>query len=181
MANAYSMDDIVDFLNHASERGLMPAATATALAVSVRNVFGVLNETERADLSKLELESVIKRFNNKRARDFSPTSLKEYGRRVHRASDLYLQWINDPANFSVKTRTTKVAGKKSRGGGTIMEPSDATQSTETEEPTRNQERGYASSFPIRTEWIVSLVNIPPDLTKAEAQRLGKFIEMLAVV
>ncbi len=67
MANGYSKADLLDFLAHASDKGLMPAATATALGVASRNVLGVLGDDEGDDLRKLDLEAVIKRFNNKRA------------------------------------------------------------------------------------------------------------------
>ncbi len=40
--------------------------------------------------------------------------------------------------------------------------------------------GYTSSIPIRTDWVVTLVNVPPDLTPAEADRLAKFVKMLTV-
>ena len=91
MANKYSAEDILGFLDHASEHGLMPTTTAQSLAVAARNVFGILSDDERADLNRLDLNAVIKRFNNRRAKDFNPSSLKEYGRRVHRAIDLYTQ------------------------------------------------------------------------------------------
>ena len=68
MANGYTMDDLLDFLAHASDKGLMPASTATALGVASRNVLGVLDPSEREDLRNLEIDPVIQRFNNKRAK-----------------------------------------------------------------------------------------------------------------
>ena len=50
MANAYSLEDLLEFLDHASDRGLIPTATARALAVAARNVMGVLTDEERRDL-----------------------------------------------------------------------------------------------------------------------------------
>jgi hypothetical protein len=44
MENAYSVDDLLEFLDHAGDRGLMPAATAQALAVASRNVLGILGD-----------------------------------------------------------------------------------------------------------------------------------------
>ena len=120
MANAYSLDDLLDFLDHAGDRGLIPAATAQALAVATRNVLGVLSDSERNDLSQQDLDSVIKRFNNKRAKDFNPSSLKEYGRRLHRAVELFLAWREDPANFTVKTRAT--AGHRKRDKSKASSP-----------------------------------------------------------
>lgn len=177
MANAYSMDDLLEFLDHASDRGLMPAATAQALAVATRNVLGVLTDEEKSDLGSQDLDGVIKRFNNKRAKDFNPSSLKEYGRRVHRAIDLYINWRNDPANFTVKTRTT--AGSRKKGKAAEIVGPDETHSPF--EPTTTGRPGtYHSSLPVRPGVVVTLANLPHDLTKAEASRLAEFIKMLAI-
>lgn len=114
MPNDHSAEELIDFLAHAGERGLMPAATAQALSVATRNVLSVLDEKERADLPLDDIDAIIRRFDNKRARDFNPASLKEYGRRLKRAVDLYLQWREDSANFAVETRATIAASKKDR-------------------------------------------------------------------
>lgn len=176
------MEDVLDFLSHASDRGLMPAATATALGVAVRNVLGVLTDEERHDLGQLDLDAVVKRFNNKRARDFSPSSLKEYGRRVQRAIELYQRWQNDPANFAVKTRATSTGNRKQRNGdGTPQQSEVALQlGREQTAAPATPNGGYASSIPIRPNWVVTVTNIPVDLTVAESERLTKFIRMLAV-
>lgn len=178
MKNSYSVDDLLDFLQHAGHRGLMPAATAGALVSASRNVFGILDEAERADIRVLDIEKVITRFNNKRAHDFNPTSLKEYGRRARRSIELYAQWRSDPSNFTTKTRTTTprrtMLSDASSGYSTnvfeSIEPFSATNPS-----------GYQSSFPIRPGRIVTISNIPDDLTKAEADRLSQFIRMLVAV
>lgn len=177
MANAYSADDLLDFLDHAGDKGLMPAATAQALAVASRNVFGVLSDDERKDLGKLDIESVVKRFTNKRARDFNPKSLKEYGRRVTRALNLYLTWREDPANFTVKTRTT--VNSRKRGNSHPGAEDDNTFSAATSEPP-SRPGGYQTSIPVRPGVVLTLQNVPHDLTKAEAERLAAFVRMLAV-
>jgi hypothetical protein len=178
MANGYSMDDLLNFLAHASDKGLMPAATATALGVASRNVLGVLDASEREDLRKVDLDAVIKRFNNKRAKDFNPSSLKEYGRRVHRAVDLFLSWRGDPAGFTVKTRAGTNPRKKDR---TRFEPvSMAHENGDVQVPGPHDAGGYRSAFPIRPGTVVTISNIPSDLTPAEAERLATFVRMLSV-
>jgi len=179
MPGDHSADDLIDFLTHAGERGLMPAATAQALAVATRNVFSVLDESERAALPLEDMDGVIRRFNNKRARDFNPTSLKEYGRRVRRAVEIYLGWKNDPANFSVKTRVTS-SGRTDRPHGRQGESSSV------REPTDNVQwssmasaSGYQTAFPVRPGHVVAISNIPHDLSAAEAERLASFIRLLA--
>ncbi len=177
--NSHSLDDLLDFLTHASERGLMPAATSQALAVACRNVFGVLDATERAALPLDDLDGIIKRFTNKRAKEFSPSSLKEYGRRVHRAVELYQRWRESPADFSIKTRVTNGAAKKERPAKpeplvtTIQTSDDALPA-----PMRDNS-GYQTAFPIRPGQVVTVGNIPYDLSAAEAKRFARFVEMLA--
>lgn len=188
MTTDYSVDDLLEFLNHASERGLMPAPTAQSLGVAVRNVFGILADDERSDLRNADIEGIIKRFNNKRAKDFNPNSLKEYGRRVHRSVELFLRWRENPADFSVKTRTTSAAKKRERNsrgepqqGASHEGDNGETSSVAPVPPSipRNS-GGYQSAFPIRYGRVVTISNVPDDLSLAEADRLAQFVRMLAV-
>lgn len=177
MANSYSVDDLLAFLDHAGDRGLMPAATAQALGVATRNVVGVLSESEKADVSQLDMDAAIKRFTNKRARDFNPSSLKEYGRRIRRAVDLFLHWRDDPANFTIKTRTTSAPRKREKAaasGEPVAREAPADHVSDEVAGT------YRSALPIRPGLVVTLVNIPYDLTSAEAERLAGFVRMLAL-
>ena len=171
MANGHSADDLLEFLDHAGDKGLMPAATAQALVVATRNVLAILSDEEKADLRQLDLDAAIKR-----ARDFNPSSLKEYGRRIRRAVELFLTGREDPANFTIKTRTTSAPRKKDKGSGN-SEPA-------TREATEQAPDGvagtYRSSVPVRPGLVVTLVNIPNDLTSAEAERIAGFVRMLAL-
>lgn len=176
MANSYSADDLQGFLDHAGDKGFMPAATAQALGVATRTVLGILADDEKADLSQLDIDAAIKRFSNKRARDFNPSSLKEYGRRFRRAVELFLAWREDPANFSVKTRTTSAPRKQDRGSGN----SEPAARDATEQAPDEMAGTYRSSVPVRPGLVVTLVNIPNDLTSAEAERIAGFVRMLAL-
>lgn len=154
----------------------MPAATAQALAVATRNVLAILTDDEKVDLSQLDLDTAIKRFTNKRAKDFNPTSLKEYGRRVRRAVELFLTWRGDPANFTIKTRTTSAARNKDK------EPANSASTTReaTEQAPDDVAGTYRSSVPVRPGLVVTLINIPHDLTCSEAERIAGFVRMLAL-
>lgn len=180
MANDYSVDDLLDFLSHASERGLMPAATAQALAVACRNVFAVLGAQERIDVRKVDIDAIVKRFTNKRAKEFTPSSLKEYGRRVRRAVELFLQWRDNPADFTVKTRATSGTRTKDRSSTTEGVHSARGTGDGTQQSTPSDTRGYQSAFPVRPGRVVTISNIPDDMSLIEAERLAEFIKMLAV-
>lgn len=178
MSNEYSVDDLLGFLEHAADRGLMPPATATALGVACRTVFKVLSEDEKGDVRKLDLGSVAKRFHNKHAKDFSGATLKEYERRVRRAVGLFGSWRDDPANFRAPTRMT--SGKRSR--------KEAEPETESEAPVAGSGISappplpgtYQTTLPLGPGRIVTLLNVPSDLTESEAERLATFVRMLAV-
>lgn len=180
MPATLSIDDLLDFLDHATTRGLMPAATAQALAVAVRNVFSVLDDQERNVLPLDDIDGIIHRFNNKRARDFNPTSLKDYGRRVKRAIELYLRWREDPANFTVPTRATSASRRRDRMNERLAEPPVA--GVRPGEPNFSPlvtATGYQTALPVRPGHVVTISNIPHDLSAAEAERLAQFVRLLA--
>lgn len=186
--NGHSLEDLLDFLSHAGERGLMPVATAQALGVATRNVFSVLDDGERVRLPFDDLDGVIRRFNNKRARDFSPASLKEYDRRVRRAVELYQQWKNDPANFTVRTRATNTSKRREKPNDrstsaaqprSTVEDVDATGGGIAASVAAGSAAGYRTAFPVRPGHVVVVENIPFDLSQSEADRLAQFIRLLA--
>lgn len=179
MPTGHSVEDLLDFLNHAAERGLMPAATAQALAVATRNVFAVLEDSERENLPFDDIDGVLRRFNNKRARDFNPASLKEYGRRVKRAIEMYLRWREDPSNFSVKTRATSSGRQKDRANRQPDVSATRPLPQDTPPTAVSTSSGYQTAFPVRPGQVVTVSNIPHDLSTAEAERLAGFIRLLA--
>lgn len=183
MTNKYSLEDLLDFLSHTGNKGMMPTATSRALAVAARNVFGVLDEEEQKNIGEVSLEAVIKRFNNKRAKDFNPGSLKEYARRVQRAVKLYEQWKENPAEFSVKTRTTGTH-RKSREATQNNVNNDVTPTnivaTTVAQVSPSHHGTYESSFPVGAGRVITVSNIPKDLTSSEAEKLAQFVRMLAI-
>ena len=184
----YGSAAVLDFLAHAGNRGMLPPATVGALTVACRTVFEILEANEAADLRAVDLDKVVKRFENKRARDFNPSSLKEYGRRVRRAWSLFTDWKNDPANFAPKTRTTaakKPDGKAARRAAEVPMPSAlvAPAATAPVSPpnvvsSTDVEGAYSTAFPIRRGHVVTISNLPVDLTREEAERLGSFVRLL---
>ncbi len=174
----YTVDDLVKFLDHTGTAGLIPLATAQALVVATRSVFDVLTDQERKDLSKVDIDAVIKRFTNKRAAEFSASTIKEYGRRVRRAIDLFRSWQQDSASFRPKTRATSAARARGRRGVVNETPVD--DGVETTNLTLSKPGTYQTAFPVRPGSVITIANIPHDLTKSEAERLANFVRMLAV-
>lgn len=174
-----SDEGLLAFLDVAATRGSLPRATAAALTVASRRVMEVLTAKERANLLNVESAAVVKRFNRKFADHYSAGSLNEYGRRFERALELFKQWNANPTNFSVPTRLTK----RARASKAVADSAHGGTGTPPEDPAPAMQAGassFHSSFPVRPGTVVTLLNVPSDLTKAEAERLAQFIRMLAV-
>jgi hypothetical protein len=177
MATDYSADELLRFLDHTAEKGLMPAATATALQVAARTVFAILTDQERSDVRNLDLDAVTRRFENKRARDFTPGSLKTYGSRFRRAVAEFIAWRDDPGNFRPKTRSTAALRARRATPDAVEHPvEDLITATTMPSPASGT---YQTSFPLRPGIVVTLFNLPENLSADEAKRLSDFITVLA--
>lgn len=174
-----SDEGLLAFLETAGEHGSLPRATAAALTVASRRVMEVLTARERVNLLNVEPAVVVKRFNHKFGESFSPGSLKEYGRRFERALELFKQWNANPSNFSVPTRLTKRA-RQGRTGTDSARGETRASFEESAPAVQAGDSRFHSSFPVRPGTVVTLLNLPSDLTKAEAERLAQFVRMLAV-
>jgi len=181
----HSSDALLGFLQHASDRGLMPATTAQALKVACRNVFATLSDAETVDVRALDVEAVIGRFTDQRADDFNPTTVTEYARRVRRAVELFLSWRSNPASLTVRTRATN--SHKPTPPVTVHDAlvSDARHDYQYAYPIGDvagstSPGGYQTSVPLRAGQLVTLSNVPQDLTVQEAERLASFVRMLAI-
>jgi hypothetical protein len=180
MTNQYSLDDLIDFLDHTRKKGLMPAATAQALAVASRNVIGVLDNEEQENIAGIDIDATIKRFNNKRAKDFTPESLKVYGSRVRRAIELFEQWKTNPAEFSVKTRNSSPRRTLTKLRQNFVENEEPSVSPLDLQIPTSRPGTFQSSCPVGPGRVITLSNIPEDLTSNEAGKLANFVKMLAV-
>jgi len=70
--------DLVDHWTWAAEKGLMNSNTASSLRAACPQVLGALEDWEEVEIQNLDVEDVIHRFNNMRAKDFTPGSLNTY-------------------------------------------------------------------------------------------------------
>ncbi|HVK40266.1 MAG TPA: hypothetical protein VNA88_17175 [Candidatus Kapabacteria bacterium] len=187
METEYSYDDLLEFLDHAGQRGIMPAASAGALASAARSILGPLEPQERANLRSVNVDAAIRRFTTKRAKDMTPSSLKVYGQRVRKALDYYFSWRDDPAGFAPATRASSEL--KSRRSGARLNDAATPAEDAAISDVRSQvlpvitglmPNAYQTSLPIRPGHVVTISNIPHDLTEAEARRLGEFVRLLVV-
>jgi hypothetical protein len=164
---------LVAFFDYVAEKGLMNRNTAGAMRAAVKEVLAVeADDLSSIDLDSLDIDGLLRRFENLRKQKFKPDSLHVYQTRFRKAIQLYTDYLADPSGWRPPMR-------------------ERTQ-TPTAEVARNEKpkqraapRGSASPqlmeypFPIR-EGVVARLHLPIDLRKGEAQRLGVFLNSLAI-
>ena len=109
-----SRDDLFNFLDFAGSKGLMKKATAGAYKNACGVILNILDESEAADLSKIDLERIILRHRNLAAGKIPPKTLKTYEIRVRAAVSNFIEYNRDPSSWkpSVKQRAPRASAVK---------------------------------------------------------------------
>jgi hypothetical protein len=170
---------LVEFLNFASDKGLVNANTAGALRAASREVLGAIEPDgwETIDLRTVDTEDFATRFERLRAGKLKPESLLVYKSRFRNAVQMYAKYLDDPSGWRYKPERPSSARNKPSPAvrGEAVSQSDP-ESVETRGP-RASTIDYP--FPLRPGMIVTL-KLPVDLTRQEAKRLSAFIDSLSV-
>lgn len=170
----------VEFWSWASSKGLMNENTAKGIAAPVRQVLSIDENWETQDVSNIDADELLQRFQNVRGKDFKPESLNAYARRFKQALDLFLQYTRDPSGWKFK-------GKISSNRKPKAEKSDKQLNLQVSEDIDKATLPQAGNllplmeypFPLRDNCIVK-IKLPTDLKVAEVERLTLFIRTLAL-
>jgi len=100
----YSRDALNNFLDFAGEKGLFKKATAGARKIASTVVLGILDQNESADLSKIDLENVIKRHRNLATGKIKPKTLATYESRTRIAVRDFLEYVKNPSAWKPSTQ-----------------------------------------------------------------------------
>jgi len=171
--NDTSGKSFIRFWDYVSNRGLMKVNTARSLAASARQVLSVEKNWEEIDISALDVEDLIERFKNLRARDYKPETLNVYGRRFRRALGLYLEYLDDPTDW--KPLAQRGGGReldKGTEGGRIKVGSAVDSGF-----VDSSSRLMSYPFPLRDDCVVQL-RLPVDLSAKDVARLTSFLKAL---
>jgi len=180
MARDYSLDALRDFLDYVGTHGLIKSTTASGYRVAVGKIASALLPEEASDVRQIDVPAVFTRYANKNKLKVAPSTLKVYQGRVESAIKEFLLWREEPAGYKPKVGRRhshtadrqKQTGQRKDGRSTAEVPEPAT----SEEPER---KILTLPFPLRGDFLAS-VQVPRDLTAAEAERLAAFISTLAV-
>jgi hypothetical protein len=166
---------LVDFLDYAAAKGLMPTATAMARKSAVRKVLGIDGEWEAIDLRNLDLEGQVQRFETLKKADYAPKSLSTYSSRFRTAIDEYFRYLDDPSAYRPSSNGKRTAIRR-RLPATASESSTTGESVAPHAP---PPREGLTTFPFPLdEASTAYFQLPRVLTAAQVDRAYRFLQSL---
>lgn len=176
MTKDYSADASLNFMDVVRNKHYLKPATARARKAALKKMIEVMDNEEKHDVRRVDLDALHERFANKEAGAFSTSSLQVYRSRFRSALKDFISYTDDPTNFRV-----------------TLHKSSGVQKTTTAKKKPKADRGYTPTFedtappstivfpiPIRTDLTVTVHGIPSDLTTQEAEKIAAVVKALAV-
>ena len=189
----YSRAALARFIEFVVAKGLVNPSTAQGWRVATTKVLEELTPEELADVRRIDTEATFRAFLHRHPGRLSPASVGEYRRRVGRAIEEFVRWVDDPGSYGTPGSTGARGGesggsrrRRSRGGA---QAASATAESAVNgqqaagpagrplSPARPRD-GLALEYPLRPGFLAQVV-VPPDLTVDEARRMGAFLLTLS--
>jgi hypothetical protein len=176
MAGEFSSEALLSFVEYAGSKGLMNKSTAAARKAAIKRVSAILEPHEAQDVSKLDVDSVMRRFSNLEGSAFTPESLATYRSRFRATLDDFLAWKQNPMAFRpARTGSKRPARSASKEEGK-RSPDQSPSPVLSVQPPQT----HSLPIPLRSDLTVYVHGVPFDLSKAEARRIANVIVALAV-
>ena len=188
----YSRAALARFIEFVVVKGLVHPATAQGWRVATTKVLEDLSADELGDVRKIDVAGTFKQFLNRYPGRLSPASVGEYRRRVGRAIEEFVRWMDDPGAYAFRTppRSPKTDARRrlepAPGPGPEglhhPRPTQTAGTSQVQAPRlqgQSAEEGIALAYPLRPDLLAQVV-VPRDLTVEEARRMGAFLVTLAV-
>jgi hypothetical protein len=169
----YSRAALARFIEFVVDKNLVHPATAQGWRVATSKVLEELPEDAGADVRQLDVEGIFRTFLNRNPGRLSPASVGEYRRRVGRAIEEFVRWVEDPGAYGF--RGAPRAPRRDAGAGAAHGTPVAPHAS----PSPGIPDGIALHYPLRADTLAQVI-VPRDLTVEEARRMGAFLLTLAV-
>jgi hypothetical protein len=165
----------VDHWNWAAEKGILNSNTAGALRAACTKVLEIEDNWEAQDVTTLDIDSLLRRFQTLKAKEYKPESLREYDRRFRKAYAAFLEYVESPQTWKMNQQERPARAPKAEvkridtpaNGGSTLNPLP-------------QSVGFMEyPFPLREGRIVKM-SLPTDLKASEVKRLSAFLTTLVL-
>jgi hypothetical protein len=173
MTDKRSRQDFMEFLDWISQKGLMSPNTISSRRAAASKVLAILDDEEAQDVTKLDVDDLMRRFGYKEGKNYTPGSLQTYASRLRSALDDFKVYVDEPMNFrpGVQPRERRKAEPKRDAPATAGAPQPQAAAAA---PPAN-----ALSIPIRPDKAILVQGLPYDLTEAEAAKIANVIRAMA--
>tara|TARA_R110000868_G_scaffold111476_2_gene301006 strand:- start:3948 stop:4505 length:558 start_codon:yes stop_codon:yes gene_type:complete len=182
MSNERSRDKLMEFLDYLGNKGLMAKATVASRKAAASKLLGILPAEEANDVTRLDLDEVMTRFQNLEGKNYTPGSLTTYLSRARGAIDDFNAYLENPLGFR-----PSVQSREKRAKSEFKKP--VSSNVDSNSTSFGQERaGQKVIFdptnsilpiPIRADKTVYVQGIPFDLTASEASKIANVIRAMA--
>jgi hypothetical protein len=121
--NSQTVEGLLSFLDYLKEKHFLGSNTVEGLKTAVKKVFeGVEGENAaRVQLTDLDLDGYLRRFQVAEGRNYKPDTIAVYGRRIRQAIDAQRHYIE-----TGDVPTFKASGSRSQNGGTATKTKRST-------------------------------------------------------
>lgn len=178
-----SFESLINFLDWAASKGHLKESTAKAQKAACNQVFGILDEEEKEDISKVKIDTVFDRYKNLSGQSLNPDSLKAYRSRLQKALEGFLSYKKDPEHWkppiAKRSRSRKSPAEKAAANKADLNFEVANQTMPLQLESEKLDDRLVYPFPLRAGVTVRIVGLPTDLKVLEAKRLGTFLLTLA--
>lgn len=192
MAASLHLNELVKFLDTAGSKGWIKPNTASSMKTTCVRVLGDLDEEEKVDVAKIDVDDALTRFANKNS-GVASGSLGAYKSRLRSAIKMFTEARANPTGWKPpSSRTARAAqdGKaasaspaRAKAKGSRLEAATQAQKHSAHGHTDVAEtigRGLSYPFPLRSDVTITISNIPRDLRAAEVDRIAQFLKALAI-
>jgi hypothetical protein len=178
----YSRPALARFIEFVVEKNLVHPATAQGWRVATTKVLEELPSDGRQDVRRIDVDATFRAFLNRNPGRLSPASVGEYRRRVGRAIEEFVRWVEDPGGYGF--RGAPRLDSRRRLDPVAPDPGRAARQGQSSTAARGGAGsqtggGITLQYPLRPDMLAHVV-VPRDLTVEEARRMGAFLVTLAV-
>lgn len=178
MTDGRTKRDFTDFLGYLGEKGLIPQNTAVGRKAAAHKVFAILSESESSDMTKLDIDEVMVRFENLNRGKYTTDSLRSYRSRLRNSLQEFAEYCENPLSFRPRRRVKAIPLKKIKDAPVngSLDESDGEQPVDVQQnSTANRSAVHVLPIALRPNLTIQIAGLPFDLKKSEAQKLANII------
>ena len=176
MTQDRSKSALLGFLTWLGDKGYLPANTATARKIVAKKVFADLSDDEASDVTALDLDSVMARFENRNRGKYGAGSLRTYHSRLRNSIRDFSRYVDDPISFQPK----KSSGVSARTKVKLLKevpPAEAVKIKSTPASSSQDPAVHVNVLPIplRESLTIQIIGLPFDLSPSEAKKIANIV------